>query len=155
MCTSMFPLALAHVLTDRHGLVFVWGIVMIDDLSYIPPDLTFLYGIISVAFVIGPFVIVLANAVERRYEALDSKSRREPESRVKACILFPYRHLGILLLTAVQTLLTRELYFAYGLVSIFSPIGLGRIAFTLGLYLVATRMKREDFWEVYQIWPYH
>jgi hypothetical protein len=63
VCTSIFPLALGHVMTNRHALIFVWGIVFTDDLSYIPPDLTFFYGIISVGFVIGPLVLVLANEV--------------------------------------------------------------------------------------------
>lgn len=68
---------------------------------------------------------------------------------------FPLRHFGIIVLTVVQVLLTRELTYAYGLVSMFSPIGLGRIALCLWLYWSAQRLGKEDFREVYQIWPYH
>ena len=55
----MFPLCLGRVMTNRLALIFVWGIIFVDDLSYVPPDLTFFYGVISVAFVVGPLLLVL------------------------------------------------------------------------------------------------
>ena len=61
VCTSMFPLCAGLVMSDRLALIFVWGIVFLDDLSYVPPDLTFFYGVISVAFVVGPLILVLVS----------------------------------------------------------------------------------------------
>ena len=55
----MFPLFLGLVMSQRLALVFVWGIIFTDDLSYVPPDLTFFYGVISVAFVVAPLLLVL------------------------------------------------------------------------------------------------
>ena len=57
----MFPLCAGLVMSDRLALIFVWGIVFLDDLSYVPPDLTFFYGVISVAFVVGPLILVLVS----------------------------------------------------------------------------------------------
>ena len=55
----MFPLCLGRVMSHRLALIFVWGIIFVDDLSYVPPDLTFFYGVISVAFVVGPLLLIL------------------------------------------------------------------------------------------------
>ena len=60
VCTSMFPLCVGRVMSDRLALIFVWGIVFLDDLSYVPPDLTFFYGVISVADTPGPLYPVAA-----------------------------------------------------------------------------------------------
>ena len=57
----MFPLCAGLVMSERLALIFVWGIVFLDDLSYVPPDLTFFYGVISVAFVVGPLILVLVS----------------------------------------------------------------------------------------------
>ena len=62
VCTSMFPLCLGRVMSHRLALIFVWGIIFVDDLSYVPPDLTFFYGVISVAFVVGPLLLVLVRS---------------------------------------------------------------------------------------------
>ena len=58
-------------------------------------------------------------------------------------------------LCCLQTLLTTELFYAYGFVAILSPIGIGRIAFSLWLYISAMYLSKEDFREICQIWPYN
>jgi len=167
VCTSMFPLCLGRVMSHRLALIFVWGIIFVDDLSYVPPDLTFFYGVISVAFVMGPLLLILANAVESSYERLNPRavldgknSRTRPESSKRSQTLqqwmwFPYRHIGMIILTVYQTLLTTELFYAYGFVATLSPIGIGRIAFSLWLYISAMYLSKEDFREICQIWPYN
>ena len=60
----MFPLCLGRVMSHRLALIFVWGIIFVDDLSYVPPDLTFFYGVISIAFVVGPLLLVLVRGFQ-------------------------------------------------------------------------------------------
>ena len=55
----------------------------------------------------------------------------------------------------LQALLTAELFYAYGFVATVSPIGIGRIALSLWLYVSARRLAKQDFREICQIWPYN
>ena len=74
VCTSMFPLCAGRVMSDRLALIFVWGIIFVDDLSYVPPDLTFFYGVISIAFVVGPLLLVLVRGFQSRSSSITNES---------------------------------------------------------------------------------
>ena len=146
------------------GVVFVWGILMLDDGSYASPDMAFIVGSLSVLFYTVPLVVILANAVGRtrtRYDRVSTSSSHpeNPEdddhfylhplvrlaSRGPGRVLsFMWRHLGIAALSLLLGHQCAVLWWMYGAVSVVSPWGLGRLVFAVWMYLRAGAIDASD-----------
>lgn len=165
--TCFFPWSIARVMTSRHALIFVWGIVFLEDWAYMPPDMTFAYGIVSFLFYLGPLTLVLANKASERFaitcyvEPTRIPGTKPPPpvydepgllATLKPYLLLPWRHLGILVILFLAAFQAREIYFSYGLICSLSPWGVGRVVFAAALYRSAMGLGRGDFFEVMQVW---
>lgn len=154
--TAFFPWSIAQVMTNRLGVIFIWGIIFLEDYTYCPPDMTFGYGIISLAFFLAPLILVLANSASEAYLAShvdpDRKALSEPSCLSRLCC-FPCRHFGIIVIVLLAAFNARELACSYGLICALSPWGVGRIVFALLLYKSSRNLSCSEFNEVVQIWP--
>ena len=144
------PWCVGRVLGDRLAVVFVWGVLLLDGgpAELLSPDMAFIVGALWHLTVNLPFLVVLSNAVGRAL-----RGEREKISAAVAAkrnlllriLSFCWRHLGAGFIFTMLAHNCVVLWWMYGLVSVLSPWGLGRLVLALVLYRRACNLRRRDF----------
>ncbi len=155
---SLFPWAICYVLKDRLGVIFIWGIFLLDDWTYSPPDLTFFLGVFMYVTNVFPFIWILSQAAqasvsETRNKEEDDEFRSHLHSQKvlspSNILWFVYwlllRHFGFCLILLVLFHNTWAFSCMYGTLAGFGPWGVGRIIFDTYLYTKALNLSPSDF----------
>jgi len=159
----ILPWCVSEVLEGRLAVISAWGIVILSDFTYSPPDLTFAVGFIHYATFLGPSIWVLSGEVERAYrQACAGRTIPDENAQhgriestgglVRRCFSLAWRHLGMIFILSLALHNCLVLMWMYGLVSVLSPWGVGRVLFFLHLYARARKMRKTDFDAVGDIW---
>ncbi len=115
---GLFPWALGQVLNNRLGLIFAWGILLVDDLTFCPPDFSFIIGLLMHITYTIPLILILVRRSTRR--------TREQKSFCSRCGIFFF---CILLCYHCYSISS-----VYGNIVLLSPMAMGRVA--LAVYLL-------------------
>ncbi len=140
------PWCFGRVLGDRLALVSAWGVLLLDDLTLLSPDMAFIVGILWHATTTFPLLAVLSNAAGRALKRERSK-RTDPPPQLSLLtpLRFLWRHLGIAVILGMLAHNCFVLWWMYGAVSVLSPWGVGRLWLAACTYRRANGMRRRDF----------
>ncbi len=161
MYACFMPWACGYVLNDRLGIILAWGTFLIDDFSYIPPDMIHIYGCGALVLQVL-FMYILACTVEETYleskpdeeaKNLLAKKRLSSRELLSVCVQLLHDHIGFVCVVVFQFHNTWALYGSYGFISIVSPCGTGRIFLTMYLYSKAISLEGSDLAEAKRVWP--
>jgi hypothetical protein len=150
----LMPWAVGYVLNDRLGVLFAWGTILIDDLTFVHPDMIHLYGALAMGLNLY-YIAILALISERAYASME---KPEKESHHKICVKTKltatdllsstyhllHDHKGIVSVSMIQAHNIWALYGSYGFISIISPAGVLRIFLTLYLYSKALSLEQGE-----------
>ncbi len=161
MYACFLPWTCGYVLNDRIGVIFAWGTILIDDLTFVPPDMIHIYGV-GALLMQTFYIYVLACAVEKSY----LRSARDKEIVVlltrknltfkeilASCVGLFHDHSSFIAIVLFQFHTTWALCGSYGFVSIISPCGIGRIILTMYLYSKGISIEDADLAEIRLMWP--
>ena len=148
------PWCVGRVLGNRLAVIFVWGIILLDEPAFLSSDMAFIVGGLWHITTTFPLLLVLTNAVGRArartgYGPMAGGAPNRRQSRLfsiaKQLLRFVWTNLGFLLICFMLAHNCVVLWWMYGLVAVFSPWGIGRIWLVVLLYRRANSLKRRDF----------
>lgn len=137
------PWSIGYFLDNQIGILFPWGLYVMG--TFLPADVTYLYGALFMVPYLYFFVIMAARSLERQLYGKQSR-----------CVTFcdyMKRHLWFVAIMVSQALHCFEFYLSYGVLAALGVPGLLRLVFFYTLWSRMTSVKVEQMEHIFPVWP--
>lgn len=112
---SVGPWAIAEVIDDHYGVIFVWGVYV--DGHFMPGSFTYLYAAFQLLLCQFPLINIFAACAEKRYLIYIGTPRQKRIASIRA--LPKFSQAPFFFIIAVELLLSIFFGMAYGAVAFF------------------------------------
>ncbi|KAG5862870.1 hypothetical protein JTB14_023940 [Gonioctena quinquepunctata] len=140
------PWSIGYIIEDHVGAIFAWGIFV--NGAFLPGAFTYVYGFIQLFTFQVPITLIMATAVNSRFQDLKTKPQKRPSLKNRICF-----HLPFLIIFSMQVIMAYMFWLAYGTMAFFlGPLRTWSLVLAVVLYYQSLHLSEKCLRRASEIW---